>query len=160
MLVALADGGETIGGWILDSLTGRFCETSLGGGAWIDGERVSARTSGQPLPIAAISLLFLDPDRRAAMQERVAPHYRMVDIPRCAAEQYPRLVLGINDVSVFERTLPWDHAAGALFLNEAGGRCARPDGTPYRVDEYERSGMIAASTPALWDAFAQAVDGL
>lgn len=160
VLIALADRGETIGGWILDCLTGRFCRANRGGGAWIDGERVQARASGETPPVAALSLLFVDPERRAAMQERVAPRYRLVDIPRCAAEQYPRLVLGTNDVSVFERTLPWDHAAGALFLNEAGGRCARPDGTPYRVDQHGQRGMIGASTPALWDGLARALEGI
>jgi fructose-1,6-bisphosphatase/inositol monophosphatase family enzyme len=73
-------------------------------------------------------VLFADPDRRAALQEHIAPHYTLVDIPRCAAEQYPRLALGVNDVSIFERTLAWDHAAGVLFLNEAGGKAARFDG--------------------------------
>ena len=77
----------------------------------------------------------------------------MVDIPRCAAEQYPRLALGVNDVSVFERTLSWDHAAGVLFLNEAGGKVARADGSAYRVDD-TRKGLIAAASPALWEGLA------
>jgi fructose-1,6-bisphosphatase/inositol monophosphatase family enzyme len=84
----------------------------------------------------------------------------LVDIPRCAAEQYPRLVLGQNDVSIFERTLPWDHAAGVLFLNEAGGKAARPDGSPYRVDDYARPGMIGAATPALWEELAERMAGM
>ncbi|MFX8758791.1 hypothetical protein ABTM54_19375, partial [Acinetobacter baumannii] len=85
-----------------------------------------SRTTGQQPPVAAISLVFADPVRRAALQSHIAPHYTLVDIPRCAAEQYPRIVTGINDVSIFERTLAWDHAAGVLFVNEAGGRAARP----------------------------------
>ena len=155
VIVALADRGETVGGWILDSLTGRFCHAVKDGGAWIDGERVSARTSGEAPPVAAISLIFLEQARREQIREHIAPHYRLVDIPRCAAEQYPRIVLGANDVSLFERTLPWDHAAGALFLNEAGGRCARPDGSPYRVDEFQRAGLIGAASPALFDDLAE-----
>jgi fructose-1,6-bisphosphatase/inositol monophosphatase family enzyme len=155
VLVALADGGETIGGWILDCLTGRFCHASAAGGAWIDGERVTARPSGEEPPVAALSTVYLDPEERAQVLAHIAPLYRMVDIPRCAAEQYPRLVLGENDVSVFNRTLPWDHAAGALFLNEAGGRAARLDGTAYRVDEWERRGLIGAATRRLWDELAE-----
>jgi fructose-1,6-bisphosphatase/inositol monophosphatase family enzyme len=155
VLVALADGGETIGGWILDALTGRFCHATSAGGAFIDGERVTARPSGEEPPIAALSTVYLEAEERAQVLEHIAPLYRMVDIPRCAAEQYPRLVLGENDVSVFNRTLPWDHAAGTLFLNEAGGRAARLDGTPYRVDEWERRGMIGAATPRLWDELAE-----
>lgn len=153
ILIALAQAGETIAGWILDPLTGRFCTAERGQGAHINGETVRTRTSGETPPIAAISLLFADAARREALTTHIAPHYRMVDIPRCAAEQYPRLVLGINDVSIFERTLAWDHAAGVLFLNEAGGHAARVDGSPYRVDD-ARKGMIAAASPALWDELA------
>jgi fructose-1,6-bisphosphatase/inositol monophosphatase family enzyme len=157
VLVALSQGGETIGGWILDCLSGRFCHALSGQGAWLDGERVAARASGEDPPIAAISLVFVDPAMREAIKAHIAPHYRLVDIPRCAAEQYPRLVLGENDVSIFERTLPWDHAAGVLFLNEAGGKAARPDGSPYRPDDYARPGMIGASTPRLWDELAERI---
>jgi fructose-1,6-bisphosphatase/inositol monophosphatase family enzyme len=153
ILIALAQAGETIGGWILDPLTNRFCSATRGQGARIDGELIRARTTGETPPIAAISVLFADPARREALKTHIAPHYQMVDIPRCAAEQYPRLVLGINDLSVFERTLAWDHAAGVLFLNESGGKAARLDGAPYRVDD-QRKGMIAAANPALWDELA------
>lgn len=160
VLVALADGGETIGGWILDCLSGRFCHATSAGGAWIDGERVIARSTGEDPPVAALSTVYMEPAERAQVLAHIAPLYRMVDIPRCAAEQYPRLVLGENDVSIFNRTLPWDHAAGALFLNEAGGRAARLDGSPYRADEWERRGMIGAATPQLWDQLAERLSKL
>jgi len=160
VLVALAERGETIGGWILDPLTGRFCHAERGQGAFIDGERVRSKSSGQPLPIAGISMLYMDPGKREAVKQHIAPHYVLVDIPRCAAEQYPRLVLGQNDVSIFERTLAWDHAAGVLFLNEASGKAARPDGTPYRVDQYDLPGMIGAATPELWDDLAARLNSL
>lgn len=155
ILVALAEKGETIGGWIYDPLRRRFCSTEKGKGAFVDGERVTARGSGHEPPIAAISLVFADQARREALKTHIAPHYTLVDIPRCAAEQYPRIVLGENDITIFERTLAWDHAAGVLFTNEAGGKVARPDGSPYRVDEHLRPGMIGASTPALWDVLAE-----
>lgn len=154
VLVALCDGGETLGGWLYDPLTDRLCHAIAGRGAFIGGERVTARPSPGNPPIAAISLIYMDEGQREAVKAHIAPHYRLVDIPRCAAEQYPRLVLGQNDVSIFERTLPWDHAAGVLFLNEAGGRAARPDGSPYSAGDHERPGLIGAATPALWDELA------
>lgn len=153
IILALSDGGETQSGWIYDPLQDRLCIAHKGQGAFVNGERVTARTTGETPPIAAISTVFLDPAQRAAVQARIAPYYTLVDIPRCAAEQYPRLVLGVNDISVFERTLPWDHAAGVLFVNEAGGKAARPDGSPYRTDQYGQKGLFAASSPALFDTF-------
>ena len=154
ILIALAERGETVAGWIYDCLSGRFCHAARGGGAFVDGERIAARETGARPPIAANSLIYLKPRRRSAVRAAVAPHYTLVDIPRCAAEQYPRLVLGQNDVAIFERTLPWDHAAGALFVNEAGGKAARPDGSAYRVDEWDRPGLLGASSERLWDELA------
>lgn len=153
IILALSDGGETQSGWIYDPLQDRLCIAHKGKGAFVNGERVTARPTGGAQPIAAISTVFLDPAQRAAVQARIAPHYTLVDIPRCAAEQYPRLVLGVNDISVFERTLPWDHAAGVLFVNEAGGKAARPDGSPYRTDQHGQKGLFAASSPALFEEF-------
>ncbi|WP_348529696.1 inositol monophosphatase family protein [Qipengyuania aquimaris] len=154
VIIARADGGFAQAGWLYDCLTGRFCAAHRGKGAFVDGERVSARGTGQTPPVAAISLIFMEEERRQATRRHISPNYELVDIPFCAAEQYPRLGLGQNDVSIFERTLAWDHAAGALWLEEAGGRVARPDGSPYRVDEWDRKGLLGASTPQLWDKLA------
>lgn len=160
VLVALSEAGETVAGWIYDPLSGRFCHAERGKGAFVDGERIVARTSGAEPPIAAISLVFADPAKREALKTQIAPHYTCVDIPRCAAEQWPRLALGINDISIFERTFAWDHAPGVLFLNEAGGRAARPDGRAYRVDEHLLPGLLGAASPALWDELAERMAGL
>jgi fructose-1,6-bisphosphatase/inositol monophosphatase family enzyme len=158
VMVALVDGGETIESWMLDPLTGRLCHAELGKGATIDGEPVTARESGAALPIAGLSLLFVDPAKRQNFKDRAEGRLEMVDIPRCAAEQYPRIVLGQNDVALFERTLAWDHAAGTLFVNEAGGLVARPDGSPYRPDQ-DQKGMLAAASPAMWEKAAKILYG-
>jgi len=142
--------GEVQAGWIFDPLADRLCHARLGEGAFIDGTRIAARGSGAKRPIAGISVLFMDPEQRARTIERASGTLDMVDIPRCAAEQYPRVALGTNDMALFERTLPWDHAPGVLFLKEAGGEALRPDGSPYRVGD-RRTGLLAAASPALWD---------
>ena len=74
VLVALAEAGETIAGWLYDPLSGRCCHAERGKGAFIDGQRVQARASGQEPPIAAISLVFMDPERREAVKCHIAPH--------------------------------------------------------------------------------------
>ena len=158
VMVALAEAGETVAGWIYDPLSGRLIHAHRSGGAWLGEERIAARSTGAEPPIAAISLVFMDQAKRAAMKQQIASHYTLVDIPRCAAEQYPRLVLGVNDCSIFERTLAWDHAAGVLFVNEAGGMAARPDGRAYRVDEAHLPGLIGAASPALWQGLAARLD--
>ncbi len=153
IIIALCVQGETVAGWLYDPLARRLCHAWQGGGAFVGDEMVYARPTDRGLPVAAISQMFLDDRQRTILKEAVAPHYHCVDIPRCAAEQYPRLVLGQNDISLFERVLPWDHAAGILFLNEAGGMAARPDGRTYAPTQTER-GLIGAASPRLYEQMA------
>ncbi|WP_336986660.1 inositol monophosphatase family protein [Altererythrobacter aquiaggeris] len=160
ILLALADGGTAHTGWIYDPLKDRLCSAHRGKGAFVDGERIIAKATGSSPTVAAISLVFMDDAQRESVKTRIAPHYELVDIPRCAAEQYPRLALGENDVSIFERTLAWDHAAGVLWLNEAGGMAARLDGSAYRVDEHGRTGLIGASSPAIFEVMADRLAAL
>jgi fructose-1,6-bisphosphatase/inositol monophosphatase family enzyme len=153
IIIALADAGEAVAGWIYDPLKDRFCHARRGEGAFVNGERIEARTTGKAPPVTAVSRIFLTPEQSAMVDAKLAPHYTLVDIPRCAAEQYPRLALGENDISSFKRTLAWDHAAGVLWLNEAGGKAARLDGSEYRVDQHDAPGLVGASSPAIWDEF-------
>lgn len=153
IIIARAESGIATSGWIFDCLSGRFCHAHLGEGAFVNGERVTASTTGEAPPVAAIARTFLTDEQRAKVDRDIAPYYRLVDIPRCAAEQYPRLALGENDISSFKRTLAWDHAAGVLWLNEAGGKAARIDGSAYRVDEADKPGLLGASSARLWDEF-------
>jgi fructose-1,6-bisphosphatase/inositol monophosphatase family enzyme len=151
ILVALAEHGETIGGWIYDPLSNRFISAYSGEGTIVDGTRIHSRASGRDPPIMAISALLASVPVRAAMLDRVARHFTIVASPRCAAEQYPAIVSGKADITLFERTLAWDHAAGILCLTEAGGVATRFDGSAYRVDD-DLTGLIAAATPQLWQA--------
>lgn len=160
ILIAMASGGDAHTGWIYDCLTDRFCVTHRGKGAFVNGEKITACPTGEDPPVVANSPIFMEEARRQAVMDAIAGNYRLVDIPWCAAEQYPRLALGANDVAIFGRTLPWDHAAGALWLNEAGGKCARVDGSPYRVDKWRAKGLIGAASPELWEAMAARLAGL
>lgn len=159
LMIALVDGGIVQESWMLDPLTDRLCHAVRGKGADVNGERVQARSTGAALPVAGLSLLFVNPADREVVKARAEGRLEMADIPRCAAEQYPRIVLGVHDLAMFERTLPWDHAPGALFVNEAGGRVARPDGTPYVIGVEPGKGLLAACSPAMWDRAAAILYG-
>ncbi|MBO9575237.1 MAG: inositol monophosphatase [Sphingobium sp.] len=155
LMIALIDNGIIQESWMLDPLQDRLCHAVLGKGADINGERVTARPTGAQIPVAGISLLFANPEDRVRIKARAEGRIEMADIPRCAAEQYPRIVLGVNDLAVFERTCSWDHAPGALFVNEAGGKVARPDGSPYVIQADHGRGLLAACSPAMWDHAAE-----
>jgi len=148
IMIALAEAGVVQAGWIYDPVLQRMCHAALGAGAFVDGVRIHAGRSEGGRPLASVSKVGQSEAEHAARMARFAQDFELWAMPRCAAENYPRLALGQNDVAVFPRTLVWDHAPGALFLNEAGGYVAHWDGTPYRVDG-KGVGLIAASTPEL-----------
>ena len=154
IMIALVEQNETVAGWLYDPLTGRICHADNNGGAFMNGERVSVPEDHPERPVAALATGFMTAEERDTLLAAAEPFYEIVDIPRCAAEQYPRLVQGTNHISVFQRTLPWDHASGVLFLNEAGGKCARWDGSDYRPAD-RRKGLLGASSPKLWDEAAE-----
>lgn len=154
IMIALADSGITQAGWIYDPRRKRLCHAHRGKGAFIDGEKIIARSSGNTPPNLAAMTRYMQDEQRALFEAEIAPHYTIVAAPGCAAEQYPLTALGQHDLAIYERTLPWDHAAGCLFLNEAGGACLRPDGSEYRVDS-GRKGMIGGATRAMFDELAE-----
>ena len=150
IMIALVEDGVTQAGWILDPVSGRLCHAVLGSGAHIDDIRVHTRPSGKARPSSVIATYHLTDGEREALIARAESAFSVAPMPRCAAEQYPRLVLGTNDIALFQKTLPWDHAPGSLFLREAGGVVRRPDGSDYQVGD-QRRGMIAAASPDLWE---------
>lgn len=145
VMIALVDDGVPVAGWIYDPVSGRMCAAERGKGATVNGLPVRARSTGEARPVTALGTQFLPPDRRNAIHEAAAGVFTLESIPRCAAESYARLVLGRNDAALFQRILPWDHAAGALFLTEAGGHATHWDGTPYRVGSTSPGVLLAAS---------------
>jgi fructose-1,6-bisphosphatase/inositol monophosphatase family enzyme len=158
IMVGLAEEGEIVAGWILDPVAKRMLHGVKGGGAYVNGARVTARGTGEDTLVAALAPRFLPAEVRAEVEARTSGKVRLAEIPRCAGEQYPRVVSGENDFALFWRSHPWDHAPGSLFLTEAGGKIARMDGAPYRIGD-NRTGLIIAATPEIWDRAAALLAG-
>lgn len=158
LMIALLDNGTREGGWIYDPVIHRLCHALRGQGAFINHQRVQATETGASQPVAALATSFMTPEKRSDVEARASGKLILAPIPRCAGAQYPQIVLGEHDVALFERTLPWDHAAGALFLEEAGGVIARSDGSAYITGDGKR-GMLGASSQRTWDYAAQVLFG-
>jgi fructose-1,6-bisphosphatase/inositol monophosphatase family enzyme len=158
IMIALLEDGEAKASWLYDPIGSRMCHASFHGGAFVNEMRTFARSSGAERPIASLASQFMTEDDRAALHARAEQAFDVVPIPRCAAEHYPRICFGQNDIAMFQRTLPWDHLPGALFLNEAGGRAARWNGNAYRVGD-DDLGILAAASPELWDEAARSLIG-
>jgi fructose-1,6-bisphosphatase/inositol monophosphatase family enzyme len=154
IIIALAYDGVTIAAWLFNPVTDQMCYAALGAGATMSTVAGPSRwlltTPARTRPIAALATQFMPEAMRNAVIEAASGSFELRPIPRCAAEHYPLLCRGENHVALFQRTLPWDHAAGALLLTEAGGYITRWDGSPYRFHD-EGLGILAASSRELWD---------
>lgn len=152
VMVALLRGGEAAMSWILAPLTGELAFAERGGGAYLAGQPVrTPRHSPGPAGLrGAVLTRFMPPAVRASVEARTFCMGAALPGLYCADAEYPGIVRGEQHFALFWRTLPWDHAPGALFLAEAGGRVARPDGVPYRPAD-GRAGLLAAQNEAVWE---------
>lgn len=162
MIVALARDGIVVGGWIYQPVPDTLFHAELGVGAFVTRNGVINAVRVPKLtghPVAALATQFMESDMRSRVSAAAARKFELQPIPRCAAEHYPRLCRGENHVAIFQRTLPWDHAAGALLFNEAGGTVVRWDGSPY-VFHDDGVGIIAVCQRELWSDVADLVSGV
>ena len=157
MLVALAEQGRPVAGWIYDPVTGRICSAHRGRGAFVDGQAFRSPAWQGGRATVAVTRLFAQGQRRDALVDVLADRFDVVDSPRCAADQYPRVAGGGNDATLFTRTIAWDHAAGVVFLEEAGGVARRQDGTAYLCGAPD-AGLVIAGCQRRWDAVVRCLD--
>jgi fructose-1,6-bisphosphatase/inositol monophosphatase family enzyme len=158
VMVALLRDGVTEASWILDPSTDSLGVAVAGVGAYVDG--VAVRTSADVPPAAelrgAVSARFLPPELRASVEAGAG---RLGDVwsgRRCAGREYLDMVLGRQHFALFWRTLPWDHAPGALLLRAAGGVVRRFDGTAYDPTD-GRTGLLLAGNERIWSTVRDAL---
>lgn len=154
VMVALLRNGETIAGWMLNPLTGAMHAAERGSGAWCGDVRLRSEALVPPLEdglVGVVKTQYLpEPWKSRAMAGLPALREQRPS-HGCAGDDYPAVVRGEVDFTLYWRTLPWDHAPGALLVQEAGGRVARLDGSPYRPGD-GRTGLIVAPDAARWRA--------
>lgn len=152
VMAALVRGGQTVAAWIVRPTDDRVYVGELGSGAWRNGVRIQrapAPADTAELRGAALTR-FLDPAARARVLAAAPMFAELGPGLSCCGFDYPRLVDGELDFVLFRRTLPWDHAPGALLLAEAGGTARRLDGTAYRPDD-ARAGLLSAADDRCWN---------
>ena len=145
MMASLLREGEIVAAAILDPLTDRIVSAEQGAGARMNG--LALRTPGDAPTLDRLCGVvsgFARPPEFQESAERVE-HGIGEALPtlRCAGAEYPMVALGERHFALYWRTLAWDHAAGVLLLNEAGGVAERPDGSRYRPTE-PGTGMLVA----------------
>jgi fructose-1,6-bisphosphatase/inositol monophosphatase family enzyme len=149
IMVALVHGGRSEAAWIHLPMSGHDAHGRRGQGASLDGARVELG-KGPPFEQmrGALMTRFL-PDGLRAGVEAGRAELRTDQSHLCAAQRYVDILAGREHFALYHRTLPWDHAAGVLLIEEAGGVARRYDGTRYSPASGENGLLVAVDAP-IW----------
>lgn len=148
VIVAVTRRGELVGCAIHDPVGDDTALALRGEGAWIESAtgHVSPLRVAAPVPVGqmagSVSWRYMPAAQQAVVCSNL-PRVAAAWDYRCAAHQYRMMAAGHCHFSVYQRLLPWDHAAGWLLHQEAGGWSARLDGSPYRP-EHTSGGLVLA----------------
>ena len=144
MIICLVQDRSAVGGWILDVPRGRMAVVHKGQGVVLEGIPVHGTPADRPL------IGFVGPKARKEFDRQLPPAKRQqlgpMSASNCAGMEYLEILSGQTDFSLYRTTKPWDHAAGALMLAEAGGGTVRFDGQPYAPAQPINSGLIGAAS--------------
>lgn len=133
-LVALARGGVLLGSWTYAPALDLIATAVRGRGALLGGRPLR---SGTPDAGRALRVAHSHPDYTTDAQKRgLLGLYRDGVEPRAcgsAGLEYLAVARGELDATAFSWEAAWDHAAGLLLVEEAGGAHLTGAGTPFRV---------------------------
>ncbi len=156
VIVAVVERGETVAAVIHDPVGDDTATARRGEGAWMESpDGTSTRLQvAAPVPLAhmagTLSWRYMPEPLRSQVCARL-PRVAAVWDYRCAAHQYRMQAAGHGHFAIYNRLLPWDHAAGALLHEEAGGYCARFDGSAFLPTHLD-GGLICAPDRASYEA--------
>nr|WP_272211702.1 inositol monophosphatase [Marinicella sp. W31]MDC2877596.1 inositol monophosphatase [Marinicella sp. W31] len=154
VMAAIVVNGETVAGLIYDPMGDDFMIAEKGGGTWL--KRVDGSSSRMKVaaPVAledmlgTASVAFMPREKRAELLANTAK-LRYAASYRCAAVEYRAFAAGGLHFFTYFKLMPWDHLAGVLIGQEAGGYIARYDGSAYRPDHLD-GGLLGAPDKESW----------
>lgn len=153
--IALAKDGELVAAAVYDPIKDELFTAERGAGAHLNGRRLRVTTSGDLMHSLLTTGFPYDfkVDLAASLRlfNRFMAHARAIRRDGAAALDLSYLAAGRIDGFWEERLKPWDVMAGALLVEEAGGRVTRFDGSPLGL----RADETLASNGALHEALLQ-----
>ena len=153
MSVALMHGRKSVFGVVLDPNSGEVFHALQHAGAFLDGKRL------KPLPAKHLADAHVEVGRYKRLGRlgtALVAHkpFRKVTMSGASVLQWSHMACGRVDAFLHAGEQPWDYAAGALILEEAGGRIASLQHDDYWREDYPNEwskSVIAARHPALFD---------
>ncbi|MFN0180685.1 MAG: inositol monophosphatase family protein [Gemmatimonadales bacterium] len=147
--IAAEVDGELLAGVVLEVEANRIYHGWRGGGAWLDEARIRVSTITEPShALIGTGFPFKHPDHLARYQRqfaRIAPATAGIRRAGSAALDLAWVASGAFDAFWELRLAPWDMAAGALLVREAGGVVTDLEGNPVGAAD----GPVLAGSPAM-----------
>jgi len=162
-IVAVVAKGETIASVIYDPVLGDTVTAMRGAGTFLRRGKGQARRLSVAAPAAlsamtgAISWGHMEEPERSRICANLAKT-RMTFSLNCSAYEYWMVASGKWHFIGHSKLMPWDHLAGVLAHQEAGGYTAKFDGTPYRPGE-TTGGIISAPDEDSWQMIRREIIG-
>lgn len=156
VMVALVERGRTVASWIWIPERDAMYVARLGQGATCNGTvlrsaPVRPAAPDPPGMTGAVLTRFLDPETARRVEAHRGRFAAVTGGTGCAGVDYPGVIDRRRQFVLYGRTLPWDHAPGALLVQEAGGVAARLDGSTYHPPQAGK-GLLVAADPSTWAA--------
>ncbi|RBQ19656.1 inositol monophosphatase [Spongiactinospora rosea] len=155
--IAVEVDGEIVAGVVNVVPRAEVFTASLGGGAWLGGERLRCNT-GVPLSGALVATGFgYQVGRRTVQAEVLAALMpRIRDVRRAGSAAADLCAVAAGRVDAYYERGPqyWDYAAGGLVATEAGARLGGMHGRPVSPD------MTLCAAPGLFEELHDALAGL
>ncbi|MGO8183875.1 inositol monophosphatase family protein [Rhizobium leguminosarum] len=163
-ILAVTVRGETVAGIIHDPVLGDTVTAIKGAGTVLtrqDGQSTKLKVA-EPASlnqmVGGMSWGHMDEPDRSRICANMAK-IRMTFAFNCSAYEYWMVASGKLHFIGHTKLMPWDHLAGVLAHQEAGGHTAKFDGTPYRPGE-TTGGIISAPDRESWQFIRREIIGI
>ncbi|WP_320201528.1 inositol monophosphatase family protein [Agrobacterium sp. rho-13.3] len=163
-LLAVTIKGETVAGIIHDPVMGDTIVSVKGAGATLkrkQGTEAKVQVA-EAVDLSQMVGLYswgaTHPDRRPVIAANMTKAKMALSL-NCSAHEYWLVSSGKLHFIGHEKLMPWDHLAGVLTHQEAGGYTAKFDGTPYRPGDLT-GGILSAPDKESWKMLRREIVGL
>lgn len=164
VIVAVVSGGRTIWGMLYDPTHDDWIAARIGQGAWFcaSGHAPRAVQMGDAVAMDRMTGLIVSsqfpPRDQRHIAQTLSRFHRVTNL-MCSCHEYRLLAQGSVDFCLNAHLNPWDHAAGALIVQEAGGVARLLDGTEYLPTRRDGRLLLAKSETS-WETLADIYSAL
>ena len=156
VILSVIQDGETVFGLLYDPSYDDWIMARAGEGAYFcrsDGAKRRLQLSAVPEQLSdcfGFVGLYLFSQERQAQIAAALPGFRRTTSLRCSCHEYRLLAQGSAQFCLNGMLNVWDHAAGVLIYQEAGGVARLLDGRAYKP-AMKKGHLLTAASERLWE---------